>query len=56
MEKYIIQMEVNMKVNGKMINLKDMVFISVQMEKGMKVNIKMVTLMDMQHVISLAAL
>ena len=41
MEYIIIQMELNMKDNGKMINMKDMEYIIFKMEQNMKENGKM---------------
>ena len=40
MENIIIKMEINMKVNGKMIKEKDMEYIIIQMVINMKVNLK----------------
>ena len=48
MEYIIIVMEINIKVNGKIIKKRDMVYIITTMETNMKVNIKMVKKKDME--------
>ena len=41
-EYFIIMMEINMKVNGKMIKLKEKEYFIIIMEINMMVNIKMI--------------